>query len=68
LKKQHKQVIKQYVNKYKEEMEEGELLKLKAEAAIREEEEKEKERRAKNMQNRKEIDILNDKNKELRAI
>jgi ATP-dependent protease HslVU (ClpYQ) peptidase subunit len=40
LKKQHKQVIKQYVNQYKEEMEEGELLRLKAAEHIREEEEK----------------------------
>lgn len=48
-------------------MEEGELLKLKAEAHIREEEEKEKERRAKNMQNRKDINTINEKNKELRA-
>jgi hypothetical protein len=49
-------------------MEEGELLKLKAEAHIREEEEKEKERRAKNMQNRKDINSINEKNKELKAI
>jgi hypothetical protein len=34
-------------------MEEGELLKIKAEAAIREEEEKEREKRIKNMQNLK---------------
>lgn len=34
-------------------MEEGELLKLKAEEAIRQEEEKERERRERNMQNRK---------------
>ena len=33
-------------------MEEGELLRLKAEAAIKEEEEKQRERRSKNMQNR----------------
>lgn len=44
-------------------MEEGELLRLKAEAAIKEEQEKEKQRRAKNMLNRKEIDVLNEKNK-----
>jgi hypothetical protein len=30
-------VKKQYINKYKEDMEEGELLKLKAEEAIRQE-------------------------------
>ena len=40
-------------------MEEGELLKLKAEEHIREEEEKEKEKRAKNMQNRKDINLIN---------
>ena len=33
-------------------MEEGELLRLKAEAAIKEEEEKQRDRRSKNMQNR----------------
>jgi len=49
-------VIKQYVNNYKEEMEEGELLRLKAEAAIQQEEQKERERRAKNMQNRLDVD------------
>lgn len=49
-------------------MEEGELLRLKAEAAIREQEEKEKQRRAKNMLNRKDIDLINDKNKELKAV
>lgn len=36
LKKQHKQVIKQYINNYKEDMEEGKLLKMKAEQAIQE--------------------------------
>lgn len=49
-------------------MEQGELLRLKAEAAIREQEEKEKQRRAKNMLNRKEIDVINEKNKEIKAI
>lgn len=48
-------------------MEEGELLKLKAEAHIREEEEKEKQRRAKNMQNRKDVNIINEQNKQLKA-
>lgn len=55
IRKQHKEVKKQYINKYKEEMEEGELLKMKAEEAIREEEEKERERRERNLLNRKEI-------------
>lgn len=49
-------------------MEEGELLKMKAEEAIREEEQKERERRERNLLNRKEINQLNEKNKELRAI
>lgn len=48
-------------------MEEGKLLKMKAEAAIREEEEKERERRARNMDNRKDIDYINQKNKEIKA-
>ena len=48
-------------------MEEGELLRLKAEEHIREEEEKEKEKRSKNMQNRKDINVINEKNKELKA-
>ena len=49
-------------------MEEGKLLKMKAEAAIMEEEQKEKDKRARNMQNRKEINVINQKNKELKAI
>lgn len=60
-------MVNQYVNQYKEGMEEGELLKLKAQAHIREEEEKEKERRARNMQNRQDINTINEKNMELRA-
>jgi hypothetical protein len=61
-------VKKQYINLYKEDMEEGELLRLKAEEAIRQEEEKERERRDRNLQNRREINEINEKNKELRAI
>ena len=49
-------------------MEEGKLLKMKAEAALREEEEKEKDRRARNMQNRRDIDGINQNNKELKEI
>lgn len=48
-------------------MEEGELVRLKAEAAIRSEEEKQKQIRAKNMQNREDILQINEKNKELKA-
>ena len=61
-------MIKQYVNQYKDEMEEGKLLKMKAEAALREEEEKEREKRARNMQNRKDINTINLNNKELKEI
>ena len=67
MKKQHKKVVKEYVNKYKEEMEEGKLLKMKAEAHIREEEEKERERRARNMQNQRDIKVINAHNKDLKA-
>lgn len=41
---------------------------MKAEEAIRLEEEKERERRERNLVNRKEINQLNEKNKELRAL
>ena len=68
MRKQHKEVKKKYINEYKEEMEEGELLRLKAEEAIREEEQKERERRAKNEQNRRDIEEINSKNKELKVI
>ena len=56
------QVIKQYIQQYKDEMEEGKLLKMKAEAALREEEEKEREKRARNPQNRTDIDTINQNN------
>jgi hypothetical protein len=37
IRKQHKDVKKKYINMMKEEMEEGELLRLRAEQAIKEE-------------------------------
>ena len=40
-------------------MEEGELLKIKAEAAIRKEEEEERERRAREMKNSEDIRKIN---------
>ena len=66
LRKQHKEVKRKYINEYKEEMEEGELLKMRAEAALREEEQAERERRARNEQNRRDIEEINSKNKELK--
>lgn len=49
-------------------MEEGKLLKMKAEAAIQEEEEKERQRRERNMQNTLEIKQINNENKRLKQM
>lgn len=51
----------------REDMEEGELIKMKAEAAIREEQQKQRQRRDKKVQNMREISEINDKNLQLKA-
>ena len=59
---------KNYIQQYKDEKEEGELLKLKAEAAIREEEENERKKRERAMKNAEDIKKINDDNKRLKQI
>ena len=67
LRKQHKIVKKQYVQRMRDEMEEGELLKVQAVAAIQAEEIKEKAKREKAMKLNDEMKDINARNREIKA-
>ena len=66
IKKQHKELKKTLIGKMRDEMEEGELLKYKAEIDMEEEREKERERREREVNLKIESNKINESNKALR--